>query len=853
MGSSFWVYARGSWRQLDVTTGRVQGWAARPRFCYYRRGRLHVARPAAVLQGLQALLEKRPTSVRDGLPLSQRRVSVPRPGRSPRRCCCSHNVRAHTDNSRNALVQLNLSTQCANSMPATTTQAVKSDAAIQADVGSVAQVVAHKRKRSPVQESDSITRVHKVPRRREESESSTPAFKELIVSEADVAALRSFALRSRALAVDVRRFDADEAYRGAVFYRLNPLVRLERCPWIAAMLAQDCSLQEFTRSLGLRPVRPPRSHKENCDDINRQRSKPQSKKNSSQHQFRNYTNSKETSHKRKEDGSEDRPWNTKNKENKQFLSKNKSPSVLYGIRPKNTLRKHNKTVRSSSEDSISSADESADRHDRDNRMNRERERRRSARIRTQDKSPFKSDSRLRSSLKEADTNLERTAKDSSEDSSYVWADRSGRLKDRVRQTLERDRDRFKDKSPAKSDKRLRRRQKKTGNNVERIVRDSSEDASSGWANRNGRTKDEVKGKQGSDRERSADGSPAKGDSKSGSSQKKTETNVLQIIRDSSEDSSQNVWDKNRVKRRSARRLSKDNTLEKRVGSVHGDDKDNGNDKPEKKDTELGTRPRDVDSTAKGINAQKDATDGQRVNREDAGGRAEDGRRGDRPQKRRSAVAAQTKFQAQRREYSPLEDHAIVQWLMLGSRARKVNGNVIWRELQGQFSRIAGSTRTWHSLRNRYLRSILPALGALALPPAAAAALRAAQAAGEIKSRGRPSRPNPLLTVPAVRSAWAARGRGRGAPGRGDSAGDTRDAADGEGSPPAPPARRALRPAPAPAARPPAAARSPPYGELTRRFADHAGSAPEAEEQQRNGSVSPPAKRTRKLFNHRTQL
>lgn len=38
-------------------------------------------------------------------------------------------------------------------------------------------------------------------------------------------------------------------------------------------------------------------------------------------------------------------------------------------------------------------------------------------------------------------------------------------------------------------------------------------------------------------------------------------------------------------------------------------------------------------------------------------------------------------------------------------------------------------RTWPSLRNRYLRYILPRLGALALPPARTAALRAAAAAG----------------------------------------------------------------------------------------------------------------------------
>lgn len=38
-------------------------------------------------------------------------------------------------------------------------------------------------------------------------------------------------------------------------------------------------------------------------------------------------------------------------------------------------------------------------------------------------------------------------------------------------------------------------------------------------------------------------------------------------------------------------------------------------------------------------------------------------------------------------------------------------------------------RSWHSLRNRYLRYILPALGALHLPPAHVSRLRAAASTG----------------------------------------------------------------------------------------------------------------------------
>ncbi|KOB69840.1 Uncharacterized protein OBRU01_16110, partial [Operophtera brumata] len=83
-----------------------------------------------------------------------------------------------------------------------------------------------------------------------------------------------------------------------------------------------------------------------------------------------------------------------------------------------------------------------------------------------------------------------------------------------------------------------------------------------------------------------------------------------------------------------------------------------------------------------------------------------------------------------KEYSNLEDHAIVSWVSAGERAFQVNGNRLWRALQDQYGRITGQGRTWHSLRNRYLRYILPRLSALALPPPQQRRLRAAAATGE---------------------------------------------------------------------------------------------------------------------------
>ncbi|XP_050559501.1 sterile alpha motif domain-containing protein 1 isoform X2 [Spodoptera frugiperda] len=85
-----------------------------------------------------------------------------------------------------------------------------------------------------------------------------------------------------------------------------------------------------------------------------------------------------------------------------------------------------------------------------------------------------------------------------------------------------------------------------------------------------------------------------------------------------------------------------------------------------------------------------------------------------------------------KEYSALEDHAIVAWLSAGERAAQVKGNAVWRALQAEYPRLAGRARSWHSLRNRYLRYILPALPALRLPPALQQRLRAA-AAGTVYS------------------------------------------------------------------------------------------------------------------------
>lgn len=43
-----------------------------------------------------------------------------------------------------------------------------------------------------------------------------------------------------------------------------------------------------------------------------------------------------------------------------------------------------------------------------------------------------------------------------------------------------------------------------------------------------------------------------------------------------------------------------------------------------------------------------------------------------------------------REYSAEEDAAIVSWVSRGTRARSVNGNRLWRELQGHHQQATGT-------------------------------------------------------------------------------------------------------------------------------------------------------------------
>ncbi|PZC71798.1 hypothetical protein B5X24_HaOG212424 [Helicoverpa armigera] len=172
----------------------------------------------------------------------------------------------------------------------------------------------------------------------------------------------------------------------------------------------------------------------------------------------------------------------------------------------------------------------------------------------------------------------------------------------------------------------------------------------------------------------------------------------------------------------------------------------------------------------------------------------------------------------------------------------------------QFPRLGGRARTWHSLRNRYLRYILPALAALRLPPAHESRLRAAAATGVTKAN-KGKRRNSIFKE-AERGASSVRPRP-------------------PPSPPTPVAAPAAAASPRKAQAAPAAVttikkevqtesrtlrRSPRYSEVTRQFAarhapraasstDSSSDSSPAPSPTRGGTTpSPRGGRSRRLFN-----
>ncbi|XP_047518265.1 trichohyalin-like isoform X3 [Pieris napi] len=107
------------------------------------------------------------------------------------------------------------------------------------------------------------------------------------------------------------------------------------------------------------------------------------------------------------------------------------------------------------------------------------------------------------------------------------------------------------------------------------------------------------------------------------------------------------------------------------------------------------------------------------------------------------------------EFSLLEDEAIVAWIVTNKKGNLVNGNRMWKEMEPIHLKVTGHYRSWHSLRNRYLRHLLPALGSLSLTPSQITDLRAAAATGELKAI-KMNKNNSIYRTEPVRSAWSAR-------------------------------------------------------------------------------------------------
>ncbi|RVE43080.1 hypothetical protein evm_012254 [Chilo suppressalis] len=283
--TKFFIWARGRWREVCLSTGRVQGVGAAPvRFLYVKEGRLVAARGSKVLRALRSHAENKPSSVHDGPPLPHRKrvkVRVRRSrSRRHRHCCCS----SHGNQCNISLKEVAQNVH----IQAATTPTTRSDAGVQAsepdkivietkidspvksarspvkatqtDTAQVAPQPRAKRKGSPVPEKPPKRRVSiasSIEDTRLERERSR--CKELVIHEGDVDLYRTYLLIHDP-DFDVYRFDTDDAFKMKLFYRINPLVSLSHCKQLERMLherrvSQDSiSLKDFATKLGLRSI-----------------------------------------------------------------------------------------------------------------------------------------------------------------------------------------------------------------------------------------------------------------------------------------------------------------------------------------------------------------------------------------------------------------------------------------------------------------------------------------------------------------------------------------------------------------------------------------------------------------------
>ena len=96
--------------------------------------------------------------------------------------------------------------------------------------------------------------------RRVKSSKTQEPCKELLISEEDILLLRTFLEHDddNVFGIDLERFDSDDLYKCLVFYKLNPLVNVERSKEITELVKKKSVLSEsfkdFMKNLGLQSV-----------------------------------------------------------------------------------------------------------------------------------------------------------------------------------------------------------------------------------------------------------------------------------------------------------------------------------------------------------------------------------------------------------------------------------------------------------------------------------------------------------------------------------------------------------------------------------------------------------------------
>lgn len=81
---------------------------------------------------------------------------------------------------------------------------------------------------------------------------SKEKFKELIIDEGDVLIIRNF-IEKNCPSLDLYQFDCNDEFKQEIFYKINPVVKLEQCRRIEKMI-RERQRRLFAEQLGLRSV-----------------------------------------------------------------------------------------------------------------------------------------------------------------------------------------------------------------------------------------------------------------------------------------------------------------------------------------------------------------------------------------------------------------------------------------------------------------------------------------------------------------------------------------------------------------------------------------------------------------------